>query len=82
MTKHMEKRAIGRNIGRRGHAMIQTKNTATGQVEEDQDIEDMEEGETDLPVHHWILIQRPPGNARWNIFQLMWQKYIVSVVLS
>ncbi|KAI0236399.1 Myeloid leukemia factor 1 [Lamellibrachia satsuma] len=49
-TKHMEKRAIGRNIGRRGHAMIQTKNTATGQVEEDQDIEDMEEA--DLPTFH------------------------------
>ncbi|KAK2190320.1 hypothetical protein NP493_84g01012 [Ridgeia piscesae] len=49
-TKHMEKRAIGRNIGRRGHEMIQTKNTASGHVDEAQDLQELDEA--DLPNFH------------------------------
>ena len=46
-TKHVEKRAIGRNIGRRGHEMIQTKDTASGHMDEAQDLQQLVEGGCD-----------------------------------
>ena len=57
-TKHMEKRAIGRNIGRRGHEMIQTKNTASGHVDEAQDLQELDEGGFDeiIGKDYWALV--------------------------